>query len=277
MSDDAAAAGDISSGLAGTASTVLFLHIPKTAGTTLGVILSRLYSPREYLPFYRPKIEETLQSLASLDPAIKSRTRFFISHVNFGVHRLFPGPCTYATIMRDPIARVISHYHFIRRNPEHFLHRRVQRMDLAEYAQSALENGSHNGQTKYLCDAEWRTDGYECTAEHLESAKKNLVERFAAVGLMEQFDASLLLMKEAFGWKTPYYQSENVSETPAPSPEAIQIIHRRNQFDLQLYDFAKQRFNQRIHEAGLSFAIERRLFSFLTRHPRLQHLDIRPD
>jgi hypothetical protein len=44
----------------------------------------------------------------------------------------------------------------------------------------------------------------------LGAAKEHLRDRFAVVGLTEDFDRSALLTKHAFGWHTPFYVKENV-------------------------------------------------------------------
>lgn len=42
----------------------------------------------------------------------------------------------------------------------------------------------------------------QCSPEMLESAKKNLQD-FAAVGLTERYNETLILLKRAFNWHNP--------------------------------------------------------------------------
>ena len=39
-------------------------------------------------------------------------------HMGFGIHRLLPGPSAYLAFLRDPVDRIVSHYHYTRRHPE---------------------------------------------------------------------------------------------------------------------------------------------------------------
>jgi hypothetical protein len=48
----------------------------------------------------------------------------------------------------------------------------------------------------------------------LDIAKRNLASHFAVIGITEEFDRSLILMKRRLAWRHPFYTSQNVSREP---------------------------------------------------------------
>jgi len=82
-----------------------------------------------------------------------------------------------------------------------------------------------------------------CDERVLDAAKENLTRSFAVVGLSERFEESLLLMITSFGWKVPFYDNRKVFKNP-PATDAgvIDFIHDHNRLDAELYDFAKNVF-----------------------------------
>lgn len=68
------------------------------------------------------------------------------------MHLSVPGPSVYITMLRDPVRRVVSTYHYIRRQQGHPLHRSFS--DPAMPLERALDSGLiqmfDNGQTRAL-------------------------------------------------------------------------------------------------------------------------------
>jgi hypothetical protein len=102
------------------------------------------------------------------------------------------------------------------------------------------------------------------TTDTLEIAKRNLDEHFVVVGLSERFDESLLLLRKALGWKNIYYVKRNVTKN-RPSKqqlprETISLIEKHYDLDIQLYEHARQRFEETIREQGAGFESELKSF-----------------
>jgi hypothetical protein len=73
---------------------------------------------------------------------------------------------------------------------------------------------------------------------------------------VEHFDLSLLLLGRKLDWtQPPYYLRENIGKSKPGKrskidPQAVQIIQDRNQLDIELYNYALQRFNQEVEKEG---------------------------
>lgn len=243
------------------APAVIFLHIGKTAGTTMRRVLRRQYPAsailwtrnRTLLPVdedeSRLPRERTLAYFAGLPEEQRRRASLIIAHTVFGVHDHIPRPSTYITLLRNPVALTLSQYSYIRGTSRHRLHDEAMRHDTVEsFIASGVALQTDNSQTRAI-SGDTMTPFGGCTPEMLATAKANIEERFSVVGLTERFDETLLLLQRAFGWRNVHYVRANV--TPAhrrpPLPESTRrAIEEQNRFDMDLYAWASARFEDAI-------------------------------
>ena len=220
-----------------------FVHIPKTAGTTLHKVISHQY-PREKIFIHHDTEGPPSAELAAHIEA--QGTSVIMGHFSVGLHRFIPS-LRYVTCLRDPVPRLISHYRHALHDPTHYLHREAKSLTLAQYVSSGFSGELSDGMTRMLAGLEDFHHG-KVTEETLALALSNLETRFAAVIPSERFDEGLLLLARDLGWKTPYYLRRKVSRhpgTPAPDPKTIRAIEEHNRHDRQLYDLFSARFAQR--------------------------------
>jgi hypothetical protein len=226
---------------------LIFLHLPKTAGKTLLGIIERQYSSQAVLSLYSSMFREELKMMPR-DQI--ERRQLMMGHFYFGVHLLLPGLSTYLTMLRDPVDRIISHYYFVRSDPTHYLHPLSRQLGLEDYVMACDRLEPNNDQTRLLAGQEYLTDSGEWTPEMLPIAKQNLRDHFSFVGITEEFDRSLLLMKHLFGWKIPFYLSKNVTRNRPHkekiSKETLGIIQAYNKLDMELYSYGKVLFQKQL-------------------------------
>lgn len=238
--------------------TVVFVHIPKTAGTTLACILYRHYS-HDRIFFFGcwPEIGEGLRQYRRLPPSAKTRYRVFLGHQPFGLHEYVPKPVKYMTLLRDPVERVISHYYhrYRKKHPNDPQSIYQPLVSLEDYVVS--EPFWHNWQCKFLhgpADV-FATNG-SCP-KTIDTVKRNIEEHSVMVGLTERFDESLVLFKMALGWGAPCYTRMNIGNgRPRKqdlSGNVVKAIEQANELDMELYRFAEKRFEEQIGLAGPLF------------------------
>jgi len=243
--------------------TVIFLHIGKTAGTTLRRVLRRNFPSEDIMVVRargRPRTE-TLADFAKLSERARARPRLIMGHTVFGLHELVPRPSTYLSMVRKPRSLVLSQYTFVQRTEGHRHHREVARrnMSLEDYIDSGLALEMDNSQTRAIA-GDLDTPYGACTDEMLERAKRNVEGHFAVVGITERFDESLILMQHAFGWRRINYVRANVApgSRPEPSPRALELIAEHNRLDDELYRWVGERFDAAIAaDPGFAAAHER--------------------
>jgi hypothetical protein len=229
--------------------TVIFLHIGKTAGSTLRQVLKRQFPSSQALTIRarrRPRTD-TIADFARLPEEDRLRPRLIMGHTVYGLHDGVPRPCTYITMLRHPVKLTHSQYRYVQRTPSHHHHDAVKNLTLEEYLASKISFEMDNSQTRAIA-GDLGTPVGECTDEMLERAKRNLDEHFSWFGLTERFDESLILLRRAFDWRDVRYVSRNVARTRAELTAAQrELLEHTNRLDMELYEYA-----QRAMDAGIA-------------------------
>ncbi|MEO3475004.1 hypothetical protein AAFN86_24300 [Roseomonas sp. CAU 1739] len=88
---------------------LVFLHLPKTGGTTLHHHFREAFAPEEICP-------ERFSNLHKIPAETLAGYRYFSGHFNYEQVRLIPGPCFVVTVLRDPAERILSTYYFWKRH-----------------------------------------------------------------------------------------------------------------------------------------------------------------
>jgi hypothetical protein len=91
----------------------------------------------------------------------------------------------------------------------------------------------------------------------LSNARQNL-SQYALIGLTEYYTESLNQFAALFGWKNLQVARDNVTANRIRredvSAQTIRIIEQMNQYDLELYAFAQQLFNEQRRDIHAAFS-----------------------
>ena len=229
-----------------------FVHIPKTAGATVTSMFTEAYSKAgvrgagNYLRHPRETRREMAR--ARLTGEWKGAP-VVVGHVPYGLLRSHLPPDTrYVTFLREPVDRVLSHYH------RHVARKSPTTGSLLE----ALESGMpdvNNLATRFLCNDPAPLG--ELAPSALDDAKGNL-SSFALVGIQERFEESVVLLQRTLGLGPVPYLNHHVSTDRPPSseiPDELRTaIQDHNRLDMELYAFALDRFEEVVGAADQAFA-----------------------
>ncbi|MFZ0616822.1 MAG: DUF4214 domain-containing protein [Chthoniobacterales bacterium] len=191
---------------------IIFLHLPKTGGTTLHHLLVEGRSDGEICP-------ERHNGLHAFTAGELAKYRVFSGHFDHPSTELIPGRKAVITMFREPVARLVSLYHFQKSHRDEVIERdglRIARLardhSMAEFF--ALEEiRSHptinNAMTRILSERVplWRWEAgsqYSGPLQppNLEVALKNL-KGLRAFGIIEQYDESIRVMFDKLGLPIP--------------------------------------------------------------------------
>lgn len=221
---------------------IIFLHLPKTAGTTLNRLIEWEYRLSEMYSVDPVLFEWSAAHLRKLPLARLRKTRMFKGHMLFGLHKTLPQPSTYITVLRDPVERVLSAFYFMRSYKLHPLYWKLRRekWTIEEFVRHSTRD---NVQCKIIAGGDYHAP---CSEAILEKASHHLTRYFSVVGLSERFEESLALMKLRFGWQLKSYSSFNVTRTRPKKGDlastTLDLIRERNRFDVALYQHAVTHF-----------------------------------
>jgi hypothetical protein len=247
---------------------LIFLHIPKSAGTTVNRLIEGEYPLFQIFSVDPVFSEWSRRRLWNLPAERLKQFCIFKGHMPFGLHELLSQPATYFAVFRDPIDRVISAFYFMRTyllHPNYWAFRRLN-WRLEDFVRNSPRD---NVQTKMVAGAPYEQP---CTPEIFEQAKQNLRQHFSVVGLSERFEESLALMKLCYGWKLESYSSFNITRRRPRKRElpraTLDLIGEKNSFDIALYQLARELFRESLEQnAAAVKAIVQELESARIRGP----------
>ena len=234
---------------------VVFLHIPKTARTTLGTLLRLHYGPGfrriDTSGAHDPEVLRRRVELVLSRPGLAAAQ----GHFTAGVLDLLPERALLGTILRDPIERTLSQFHHLVTRVGRWQHDWLpppsRDLTIAECIGERSYIGD-NLQTRMLCGTVSPIE--PLPADAVERAKQVLRDRFTFVGTTERFDEWLALLNLKLGWPTVGYECapaapERMCKGDISAADLRQI-EEANALDLEVYEHAAQLLAHTIEQAG---------------------------
>jgi hypothetical protein len=242
--------------------------VPKTAGTTLNRIIESQYNPLRIHSIPGAKRIVGIERFKKLSERRRRRIRVLKGHIEYGLHEHLPQPSTYMTMLREPVAQVISSYYYGLSSTAHPLYEIMNERSTTLEDYVDLAQWANNLQTKLLGGIPMakvqpfeslaiakrgeivspeRFLGAHADASTLAAAKRNLEREFSVVGVTDRFDESVALMIVEYGWDVPFYQKfrETKKRPPDNIDEAVlEKIRKLNTLDIELYAFGRALFER---------------------------------
>lgn len=243
------------------------MHLHRTGGTTFLKLLDNIYNENETFTIDGKHFRESAIEFSLLPLDQRSKYRLVKGHLFWGFHKYCPNKSDYITILRNPIDRAISQYRWHLR-PE-CAYPVSPDLTLIDFLESGKFISADNGMTRLISGKDRDDIDYgKCTDEMFEIAKNNLEHEFLVFGLTEYYDETLILLKKILEWpKFPVYIKKNVHEKKPInqniSEQEYKVLIKYNRYDIELYEYAKKLFEERIKKETSSFHTEVNLFKQL--------------
>jgi hypothetical protein len=223
-----------------------FVHLHKTAGTSLWRRMSRHFEPQEMFPNSSDgsPLRRTLavDDLAERWPGRRTEVRVLAGHFPLCTADLLGERFVTLTLLRDPVDRILSAL-------------REQRQKLPEFATTPFEEIYaeplrhallQNHMTKmFSLTTASMTDGaltpISCGRDDLERAIEAL-ESIDAVGFQEEFEPFCGELSRRFGWSLGSSVHDNPSRAEDVPQSVVEMITAENALDIELFEFARQHY-----------------------------------
>lgn len=247
-----------------------FIHIPKTAGTTLISLLDA------HFPVDRICPAQLWRELVWLPPDQVSACQLLRGHYTYDDYLKLASNPVFISMFRNPIDRACSYYNFMRNQPDDWLeqhysyrealaeshphvanlvegdieiYQRANRDDLETFfASSFVQDWIQNWQVKAIARSAF--DQSPWAQEAALATAKDRLTTLVWFGLVERFADSMALLSYTFGWN-PIRQYQRLMVAPNPnyteglSAKTVEILQEIHQLDLAFYDDAAAEFAQR--------------------------------
>lgn len=218
-----------------------FVHIPKTGGSTLQDILNRNFSKKDIA-----NLRHDGTSLADIKSA-----QILKGHVDINVLKAINPNIALLSCVRLPVYRLVSHYSFICSRVNHGNHRDI--MDngysIIDCIEHRVDTVFDNLLTRYLGGYRDLPFG-EINESHLDVAIKNST-KFNWIGILEDFDKSLLILQKEMGLNRLFYRKRKVNTNSQMivsklSSEEISYIESSQSLDQTLYSVILDKHREKL-------------------------------
>jgi hypothetical protein len=240
---------------------LFFMHIPKTAGTSMRLYLRNQYDGPEVCA------ASGWRQAAACGPEL-ARYRLVQGHFHFNLTQVLAPETNTLTVLREPVARTISALLHLRRDPKfHALHEVAKDLTLPQMLRHpVIMAQQRNIQAAHLCAsapphrvfALCRDQAGDPGALEAPPTLSLALERLARIdhlACVEDLPACAAEMSRAMdfhpaGW-LPVMNQNPQGDAAALTEADLEILRETNRLDLELYAAAGRLIAQRRFEAAM--------------------------
>jgi hypothetical protein len=235
----------------------LFVHVPKTAGSSLYSILRTILKPPELLKLHPNG--ETLVRINALPKRHVRRLKVLYGHVDVQLAKQIVPLQQSVTLLRDPVDRMVSYYAFAKHMNSGLHSELARRTSITQWIDALRLPETDNGMVRRFSGSLREADIGGCTRQMLERAKANLAQ-FALVGLTDRFDEFYALLTHRLGLPMRTYVIAKVN-TERPRFDQIPAdtlaeLEQRNALDRDLHRFGEALFAEQLSKIDPSTEID---------------------
>ena len=248
---------------------LIFLHLPKTGGSSLREFLKAKCGYKNYYEVYRNEAaglltKDYLNKFIALPQEERDRFDLITGHFSYGLHRFLSRPCVYVTLLRNPLERFCSNYQYLTKHSPRFRKLVARNNNIEEFLQDTEDRGRlyWGSVLHHLADMTFTPCGgggdsaleWTGSSNMHDMDKKDLKSRlsnsFMLVGLHERLDDFALMLCRMMGWPLGVLGHENRNQSRLSveqllSPEQVDRANKILSTEWALYRHAEEIFQRK--------------------------------
>lgn len=239
-----------------------FLHIPKTAGTSLNKIIKAQFKNNKVYPFatYHQVFTNTKLNLDSFEMVAGHFTMSFVKNFN--------NPVDTFTVFRNPVSRVISAYNHFMREPEaNFEFNYFKKCNIKQALQTypwlfSNQQIKHLGWNDNILNMPRHKIPIPFSIENWKNFYENVnmdkiyknacenLEKLFLFGFTDRINEFINNIFKKMNWSVPKEipnqnkAKENQVTEEELNSSVVNIIENINEYDIKFYNYARRRYKE---------------------------------
>lgn len=229
---------------------VLFDHLPKCGGTTITYYIRSNYPAKKVFRIDGSQPTASVKTFQSFPKRVRYRYYCVYGHFADQLMKLVHPETIAVTVFRDPVDRIISHYFYVKRRKDHYLHNDVisGKIKLEDYASSELSVELSNWLTAHFSGLS-NEEVLKNPEEALDLALHHIANRYELIGFLDHIDIFINHLKVIAGFRKNFTNKKlnmsknriHFNQIPTTTKE---IIAENNYLDILLYKKLRQEYLQ---------------------------------
>lgn len=223
---------------------LIFSHIPKSGGTSLRKVVTNQYQENEICQVYQSELNLPApnHSFISAFKEKQSAYRVVYGHFSFSVHNLLGIPPCYLTVLREPVARVISLFAHYKRGIHSDWYQQIKEgLTLQDMIRKRMAGGVNNHMTRIIAGHPYQPGEVVQDTKFLDRAKSNIEKYYVFSSTTEALQKDVQTLGRLLEWQDVSVPHLNGHPKPHDdiNHETLSLILENNQLDIKLYEWVK--------------------------------------
>ena len=230
---------------AGRSSKILFDHLPKCGGSSLHKYLEDHYPKRKIFTTNGNNPSASVDEFRNYPQSKRHGYDLVKGHLANQLIDYVHPDCLKVTVLRDPIDRIVSHYYYAKRSPQHYLYAKIHEsaMSLEDYVTSGLSEELRNWYTTHFSGLKV-ADAEDNPEKSINDTLEVMVQKYDLIGFLDEYSSFTDTLRDQAKLRLSY-QNRKVNVTQGRlaindvHQSTISKIEQINQLDIVLYSKLK--------------------------------------
>lgn len=224
---------------------ILFDHLPKCAGSSLNFYLAKHYPRRKIFSINGSNPTTSIDIFKNKSERERHSYELIKGHLGHELMNFVHPETIKITILREPVERVISHYYYAKRTPQHYMYKVIHdsNVSLDDYVSLNPDGELSNWYISHFTGL---------SAEEVKSkpqysiskASAEVIERYDLIGFLDKYSEFIENLKRLTKLRDTYKHVKINTTVGRPSIDdipldTIQKITESNAIDIDFYNNIK--------------------------------------